>query len=764
MNRWHRGLSAFDFIPLCALICMPFAASAQAITGTVQSSGRPIAGASVRLLELDRITRTNERGQFVFAYVTMGSYRVLVGAPGYAAATQTVAVKSANASAAFELRPSAMPLREVVISASPVAQASSEQFQSAESRGLADFMSASGASFAEKISDIPGVAVRQNGSAPARPILRGLGDNEVLVLENGLRMGDIAIYDPAHATPIAAQSIAQVDVVRGPATILYGPSTIGGLVNLLTNVVPTISDRHVSGSAVFEGNSVNGQAAGHVRTQFSDGNQAFQLSGGIVRSQDTRIPSGTYVDPATETEFQLDRLPQTFDRSSEFGAGYAWQGKAGKIGFGAKHFEMDYGIPGVPPNPDWETVPPTTSRIIQRRNTLEMHGLTQVDGAFVRQLRLDANYNDYNHSEFPTQQDASGVSSPQANHFHKRQFNAVVQARQQSQGNLQGTLGVWANIEDLTIDGDQPLGPNSLTTGLAGYAYEEYTMSRDTRLQGGLRFDYNRIATRPYAASADASFRTIDESRLSNAITASFGAVHQFARGLSGSFSVARSFRAPTVQELFANGLDAASGTYSIGTASLGPESGLGADASLRGDFERVAFEVSPYVNFIDHYIYGFLRGDTIENFPVRKFAATQARLYGVEVAATVQATDHLAVRASTDYVNAQDTKRDMPLPFTPPLRFLLRGTYEEGMFTGMLEWRGAASQTRLGDGDTPTSGYALLNLGAGVRIVQAAVVHRISLHVDNVFNRIYRDHLSVIKDFLPQPARGVRLNYELLY
>ena len=91
------------------------------------------------------------------------------------------------------------------------------------------------------------MTARWNGSAPARPILRGLGDNEVLVLENGLRMGDIATYDPAHATPIDALSIAQIEVVRGPAAVLYGPNTIGGLVNVITNLVPTASDHALSG-------------------------------------------------------------------------------------------------------------------------------------------------------------------------------------------------------------------------------------------------------------------------------------------------------------------------------------------------------------------------------------------------------------------------------------------------------------------------------------------------------------------------------------
>ena len=123
-----------------------------------------------------------------------------------------------------------------------------------------------------------------------------------------------------------------------------------------------------------------------------------------------------------------------------------------------------------------------------------------------------------------------------------------------------------------------------------------------------------------------------------------------------------------------------------------------------------------------------------------------------------------MALRASLDYVNAQDTRHDEPLPFIPPLRGLFRATYRENAWTGMVEWRAAARQTRLGDGDTPTAGYVVMNLGVGVRLVRRGTASEISLHCDNVFDRVYRDNLSVIKDFVPQPGRGFRLNYELIY
>jgi len=738
-------------------------ATAQTLTGTVRSLGAPVVGATVRLLELDRTLRTGPQGQFTFSDLAPGTYTVFAGLFGYASATDTVRVHGDTTRVSFELTPSPIPLQAIIVTASPGPRPETDQYESTASKSQVELLNSAGATFAEKLSDIPGVAARLNGSAPSRPILRGLGDNEVLVLENGLRTGDIATYDPAHATPIEAVAISQIDVVRGPAAIIDGPNTLGGVVNVVTDIVPTVADRAVSGTGVVETNSVSDLYSGYVDNVLSGSHDAFRISAGGVHAQDIRIPFGTYVDPASGTPFTLGRMPQTFDRSSEGGLGYTYQSERGSIGVGGEYYAMDYGVPGVPPNPDWLTVPPTTSRITQERTTLEARGLLNAQGSFVSQWKLDANYNDYGHSEFPTAEDSTGVSDPQANHFHKREFNGVLQLVQARHGQLEGTIGLWTDVSDLTIEGDQPLGPNSLTTGAALYAYEEYHLGA-TRLELGVRGDYNGIQTRPYPQSSDSVFRTITASRQENAVTASLGAIHAFAPDLTGSISVARAFRAPTVQELFANGLDAASGTYSIGSSTLGPETGLGVDASLNGRFPTVQFELSPYYNVIDHYIYAFLRGDTLQGFPVRQFAATRARLAGAEAALTVEPLRPLAIRASGDYVNAEDIDRNVPLPFTPPLRGLVRGTYQDGRYIGVLEWRMAASQNRLGDGDTPTSGYAVMNIAFGVRLVQHAVVHTISLHCDNVFNTIYRDNLSVVKDFVPQPARGVRLDYEMSY
>ena len=177
------------------------------------------------------------------------------------------------------------------------------------------------------------------------------------------------------------------------------------------------------------------------------------------------------------------------------------------------------------------------------------------------------------------------MSDPQANHFHMEEFNAVLQVEQAPRGKWDGTIGLWTDLQNLTIEGQQPLGPNSLTSGLAGYAYEEYQASPQTRIEAAARFDYKRSRRIPYPVSQDTTFQTLNVSRTNNAVTGSSAPSRRSAPISLPSLSLARSFRAPTVQELFANGLDASSGTYSIGNATLGPESGYGVDASLKGNF-----------------------------------------------------------------------------------------------------------------------------------------------------------------------------------
>jgi iron complex outermembrane recepter protein len=341
---------------------------------------------------------------------------------------------------------------------------------------------------------------------------------------------------------------------------------------------------------------------------------------------------------------------------------------------------------------------------------------------------------------------------------------------EQKMGSWNGTLGLWANFDNLNIGGLEPLGPNSLTSDVAGYAYEEYAASENTRLEGALRYDVNQISTFPAPRSTVPLFTNFNQSRNENAVTGSLGILQKLSQELSGSISIGRSFRAPTVQELWGKGPDDASQSSILGDSALVPETGLELDASLKGQFHSVSFEVSPFLNIIDNYLYSYFTGvtDTINtpSYEYRQFAQANARLFGFEASTSVQLVDHWALTASGSYVNASIVNGDSttPLPFIPPFKGVLRLDYLDDIYSGTIEWRVAAPQYRLGPGDDSVKGYGIVNIGAGIRLTSGSAVHYIGIHCDNLFNQSYRDNLSVIHDFLPQPGRGFRLTYDVVY
>jgi len=739
------------------------------IRGRVTSGTTAITGATVRLLELDRQTHTDGSGAFSFANVPNGTYHVFVRVIGYASATKSVRVKDTIAEVDFSLKESAIQGEEIVISASPYARTSSEQYQSAASKSMLEMREEPGSSFAEELADLPGVDVRWNGSTPARPILRGLSNNEVLILENGLRTGDISTFDPAHSVPLEPEAVQEVDLVRGPASIMYGPNAIGGLVNVITNTIPIASVTPITGTFSLLGNSVNDLYSGHLNAVWSDGTSAISISGGGLHSDAISIPSASYTDPTTNQTYRLDTIPQSFARTYEFGAGYSYTGDFGMIGVGVKHFQSNYGIPGDPADTTYKA--PTTSRIFQDKYTVELRALFETDGSFIKQVRLNSNATDYNHGEYPVVQDAATgvVSDINQNHFHDNGYNTTLQFIEERMGNWQGTLGLYSDFQNLSIDGQQPLGPNSLSSDLAGYVYEEYLASENTRLQAAIRYDYNHIQTRPSPSSTNPLFTNSDTSRVASAITGSFGIVQKLSTDLTATVSYGRSYRAPTVQELFAYGSDDASQAFMQGDTKLVPETGNGIDLSFKGRFTDFSFELSPYVNFISNYIYSFNTGthnplDT--TYAVRQFTQTNARLFGIEATVTVQLVQSLALTASAGYVNASSISGDsvVPLPSTPPLKGILKLNYLDERYSGMIEWRLATAQTRLGDGDFPTTGYGVLNLGFGVHFNFGGAVHNVSLHCDNLLNQRYFDNLSAIGFFMPYPGRGFRLNYDVIF
>ena len=348
---------------------------------------------------------------------------------GFTSATNKVTVVNGSAETSFTLRESAIQSEEVVVSASPYAREADDLYQPAESKSRLELQASPGASFAEKISDMPGVDVRYNGSAPARPMVRGLSDNEVLVLETAFERETSPLTTPRIPFRYSRSAFHGSTWYAGRHPSCMARNRIGGLVNVITNTIPMASTNPFSGTVSLAGSTPSHEYTGSFDGVYSHGGQALGVSFGGLHSQDIGIPTGNYFDGIQI--FKLNLMPQSFDRSQRVAAGYSYQGDFGMVGIGYEHYQMTYGVPGTaPPNPDWINDPPTTSLIAQNKNMVEMRSLYVPqggDGAFVREIKLNVNDVDYNHEEYPTLQDSTGISNPQANHFNKRAVNATLQ-------------------------------------------------------------------------------------------------------------------------------------------------------------------------------------------------------------------------------------------------------------------------------------------------------------------------------------------------
>jgi outer membrane receptor protein involved in Fe transport len=322
-------------------------------------------------------------------------------------------------------------------------------------------------------------------------------------------------------------------------------------------------------------------------------------------------------------------------------------------------------------------------------------------------------------------------------------------------GALRGTVGLSGLVQRNDTRGAEPLVPGVTTTGAAAFAFEEATLGR-VSLLAGLRGD-----ARYLAADSNADLALGNQTRSYTAWTGDVGLVFRPADRLAVSANVGRAWRAPTLFELFANGLEIGEARFEVGDRTLVPEAGIDADVSLRWEGERVRGQVAAYHNRIDHYIYIAPTGATQDSFPVFQYRQANAALWGGELELATEPWPTLTLSARGDYVRG--TQSDgTPLPLMPPLR----GRLEAEWHKVALSWAdrlavGAAvemvgRQTRLAPYDIPTGSYTLLDVSGSLSRRFGALPLRFDLQVRNVADTKYRDFLSRYKAFALNPGRNI--------
>ncbi len=728
------------------------------VRGTVVDSATqsPIVGARVRLAELNRDETTHQDGAFSFAGVPPGRYTLVVARTGYRLNGGTATVVAGSATPALRIPLSSAPATlEAVIVTGSLSERSRDDILSPTSVLTAATLDRSlGSTLAATIESQPGVAMTSIGPATARPVLRGLSGDRVLVLEDGMRPGDLSSTSGDHAIAVEPLTARQIEVVRGPMSLLYGSSALGGVVNVVRDEIPVSLSEHPHGVLSLQGASVNRGVSGGGYATATLGRIAVRAEASLRSADDLRTPEGT--------------LENTGVRTDNLSTGAAYVSDRGHIGASYRYYANEYGIPG-----GFVGSHPEGVDIVMRRHMAR--------GEFVRRplstpfadVRLTTGVTDYEHQEY----EAPGIIGTA---FAQQLVATDLIARNRPVGPFSGgAVGMRAQYRDVQTGGSLRT-PSTQDYSLAGFIVQEREIGA-LRLQGGVRYDWARFEPRTQRFVNVGGERLATAPRTFGAFSGSLGALYEVQEGVRVGANVSRAYRTPDFNELYSDGPHLAAYSYDVGNPALEEERGIGVDVFARITRPSWRAEIATFRNALQGYVFPRNTGliGRVGQRPQFQYTGEDATLTGVEGEAHVQLTSRLTLEGTASYVRgtlassgdsipavdgqpARQASTNLPLMPAPNARLMLR--YDVPRWFVAAGGRVAARQERLGDFETETAGYGLVDLSAGFRVPFASNVHTITLRVDNALDQSYRNHLSRTKLVLPEAGRNVQLLYRLSF
>src|SRR5688572_17216710 len=730
-----------------------FAQSTATLDGRLVNSlnGDLIAGAAVVIDELKREVVSGPDGTFRFDNIAPGTYHVWVRAQGYSSRRTEIAVPTAGG-APVDLRVEFDLHFQEVASVSAEVRSQFDAFQPTSVLSGQELTKQLESSLGATLENQPGIASRSFGPSPSRPVIRGLDGDRVQILQDGQRTGDLSSQSGDHGVTVNPAAAERIEVVRGPATLLYGANAIGGLVNIITNEIPTAPVQGASGEVTFDVGTAAQETGGAGHVQLGNGKFAVNIGGGGRRADDFDTPLGPVLNSHSRTAFTS--------------VGAAWTGEKAHVGASYGYDDSKYGIPVVEGG---------TLQLTPRRHALTFRaGAERLTGAF-EAFRATVAIRRYQHDELEGEEVGTN--------FRNDTTEVQVMGSHRAIGRTRGSVGAWVLDRAFDATGDEALSPAVDQRGFAAFAYEEVTWPHVTLQFGG------RIDQTNYTPVAEAK-RDFTNGSLSAGLLLRPAAADD---RLTIAASVARAARAPALEEMFFFGVHHGNFALEVGNPGLESERALGVDLSLRWRTPRASGEVTYFRNDIDDYI--FRRNMDHEEFEERReefvtrfggrepaghaehegeaeggeeeeeiafveFVGANALLQGVESHADFQLTPVLTAEVGLDLVRGSLKDNDLPLPRIPPVKFRGGLRYQRNALQIGGQVVAAARQDRLSTNETATEGYTLLKLYGSYSFDSGGALHTITARLDNVTNELYRSHLSLIKDLVPELGRNFKLVY----
>ena len=681
-------------------------------------------------------------------------------------------------------------LEEVVVTGSTQAPSSFDQAQPVSSLSGDKLKQQAASTLGESLASEPGIASSHFTGGASRPIIRGLADNRVTVLSNGTDILDVSNLSPDHAPSVSPLLSQRIEVVRGAATILYGSSAIGGVVNVIDNRIPSeLPAQTISGEWDGRYGSNNNERSGalSIDTRLSD-HWVLHIDGAMVRAEDLDIAGFALIGRIRQklTAEQRARgnsfggdphgtVPNTavFTRDFAIGTSYVWD--KSYVGVSFNEFSSFYGVPDDPEVNGLGTLSQVHLKVIKRQYSLRSEVSDPFEG--FTHLNFKFSYIDYKHDEL----DGQAIGST----FLSQGFDTRLELAHAPVGKWEGSIGAQVLYRDLSVLGDEAFLQPTHTLQAAGFIFEELKMD-NLRWQLGARLEYDR--TRIDSNDPELTSLKRGESKIRDffPLSVAGGVVYDLSKDINAAFTVRYSERSPTAEELYARGPHDATFQYLIGDPAITKEKVLGLDLSLRKKDGVVTGSIGVFYNhfydFIDLTNTGVINAD----LPVYNYASKRADFWGGEAVLNFHLLPHsvtqpvhvadksvkgviapgsdeavanpndLYFEVKGDYVHAQNQSDGQPLPRITPARVTAALAYQSTRFGSRLEVQRVLSQERVAEFETSTGGYTFLNADVNYTFAQGPVTYMFYMRGNNLLNAEARDHTSFLKDVLPLSGRSV--------
>ena len=735
--KWLR-LVLFAILIICFMEGSSFAGNTF-ISGEVidAETETPLVDVHVSLLrdgEGTSLFRTGRTGEFRFDEIVPGTYTLRFERAGYEASDQEIIVEADPLTMTIKLKHNPVELGEVIVTPGDEEHA---HFEKTTDLNLAaqELDQQMGATIAETLSGEVGIAQRTMGRATARPVVRGMGGDRLLILEDGGRTGDKSASSADHAVAIDPTTATNIEITRGPASLIYGSSTLGGVVNVKRETIPQTLPHRPTMNLTFQGESVNSGLTGTTGFTIPIGDLAWRLELNRRHTDDTHTPIGI--------------LENTSLSQTNFATGMSLVKDWGHVGISGGSYRSDYGVPGSPEG----HIQGVTINLDRQRYEGDFE--YEFQQSFFEKLKLHSTYTRYQHQERESNNRLGiefGVLTTNVSALAYMRGDAVA--------------GVWGEYRDHATGGFY-WTPHTREMSLAGFYLKQKRLNDNLTLQGAVRYDVRRVE--PFKEGIVTRAGTV-EQRDFGGISSAVSGIYHWNDHLENGITLMKTFRTPGIEELFSDGPHLAVYSYEIGNAKLGSEDGFGTEAFLRYAAKRMKINLTVFRNQIYSYL---IQANTGEKewgsgaagwLWIYQYQGRNAILEGAEFSIDTEILPRFQVEASMSYVKGTLTASESPLERIPPINGKVALRYVTEPLNLHLTARISDDQHRLGEFEEATDGYIVYDASIQLSFPAWHLQHQTVFTIENIFDTEYRQHLSRIKSVMPEPGRNAKLLYRLTF